>query len=154
MILERFGFEEYIKYQSTIKEYLIDVYASNFAMTPKFCDEYTDQKIIQLGEWLKSGDAILIGVVDKKLMGFVWFYKITNFDEERFHIYNIVVGSNYRGMGLSKLLIEEVKNLAVDMNVMSIELNVTASNNVAMSLYRTMGFEVERVKLKLNLEVG
>lgn len=58
------------------------------------------------------------------------------------YIANIAVLPQYRGNGLGKLLTAQLVNTAKEKNCAFITLEVRPSNNIAVEMYKKLGFEV------------
>lgn len=54
---------------------------------------------------------------------------------------NIVVKKNYRGNGISSLLLNELIKICKSNNCISLNLEVASSNTIAISLYEKFGFK-------------
>jgi len=59
------------------------------------------------------------------------------------HINNIVVGINYRRLGVATLLMEALIQEAKAREMIGLTLEVRVSNNAALSLYNNFGFNIE-----------
>lgn len=55
-------------------------------------------------------------------------------------ITNIVVKKDHRGSGFSKILMQHLINFCKEKNISKINLEVSSSNNVAIGLYKSLGF--------------
>ena len=64
------------------------------------------------------------------------------------HITNVAVGKNYRRQGIAKALIEHFINIAKDENLEFMTLEVRASNEPAIALYKSFGFSEVGVRKK------
>lgn len=53
----------------------------------------------------------------------------------------IVLYLEYTGLGIGKIMIEEVCSIAKEVGIEQIELEVATNNRNAISLYKKMGFE-------------
>ena len=72
------------------------------------------------------------------------------------HITNIAIKKDYRGLGLSKLLMKELIKYFNDNSLSFLTLEVRESNTVARSLYESFGFKIigERKKYYKNNETA
>ena len=57
------------------------------------------------------------------------------------HLINIAVHPEYRGIGISKMLLDELIKICKNFDITSMTLEVRASNNVAINLYHKYGFK-------------
>lgn len=71
-----------------------------------------------------------------RVAGYIGMYKVLNEGD----ITNIAVSPEYRGKGVGFALMNELKKLAVQRNIDNLILEVRESNNVAISLYKKVGF--------------
>lgn len=56
------------------------------------------------------------------------------------HVTNVAVHSDYRGLGIGRMLMEELMYLSMLAGAGSMTLEVRASNSVAINLYLALGF--------------
>ncbi|HBB27811.1 MAG TPA: ribosomal-protein-alanine N-acetyltransferase [Clostridiales bacterium] len=73
---------------------------------------------------------------DDKVVAYVGIWKI--YDEG--HITNVAVLPNYRGLGLSKLLLNYLFDVCNKNDIFRLTLEVRESNAVAIKLYEQLGF--------------
>lgn len=57
------------------------------------------------------------------------------------HLFNIVVRRDYQGLGLGRVLMKHVFDMARKLNAKSIFLEVRPSNFAAINLYTSLGFD-------------
>lgn len=74
---------------------------------------------------------------DKKVVAYAGFWKV--FDEA--HVTNVAVLPEYRGKGISKVLMHSLFNLASTNYINRMTLEVRESNYIAINLYTKLGFE-------------
>lgn len=92
----------------------------------------------------KSG--FFVACVDKRIVGYLI---VQNEKPQRIaHRANIVIGvhSESRGQGVGNALFTHVMAWAQQVGLHRLDLTVIASNEVAVHLYKKMGFEIEGVK--------
>ncbi len=65
---------------------------------------------------------------------------------DELHILNIVVAPRYQRLGIGKKLLENVHLIAQDLNLERIVLEVRVSNQAAISLYESSGFQKINVR--------
>lgn len=80
--------------------------------------------------------------VDDIVVGFGGFWIIG--DEA--HITNIAIKSEFRGLGYSKILMEDIINFCKNNKINSITLEVREGNIQAINLYEFFGFKVEGIR--------
>ncbi len=73
-------------------------------------------------------------------------YAVYGFDGDAFHLMNIAVASDARGEGHSHLLMEDFLAEARRLGVAEAWLEVAVTNDAALALYRSHGFEDVRVR--------
>lgn len=73
---------------------------------------------------------------DDKVVAYVGLWKI--YDEG--HITNVAVLPSYRGLGLSKLLLNNLFEICKNNGIVRLTLEVRESNLVALNLYQHIGF--------------
>ncbi len=56
------------------------------------------------------------------------------------NIHDVVVASEYRGQGLSRMMVEKAEELALQLGCCKMTLEVLEGNTVAQSAYRALGF--------------
>ena len=84
----------------------------------------------------------LVAKVDKKVVGYVGIWFVV--DEG--HITNVAVHEDYRGKKVGDQLIKELVQVCKDSNIVSMTLEVRASNTVAQNLYRKYGFRMAGIR--------
>lgn len=94
--------------------------------------------------------SILIALVDNKIVGYL-AYRIKENHTKKLDVDQLVVLEQYRGKGLGKKLMDEVKNIALNNNCDRIELNCWLFNENALAMYEHIGFERQRIIYELNL---
>ena len=84
----------------------------------------------------------LVAKVDGKVAGYVGIWFVV--DEG--HITNVAVHENYRGKKIGDKLIKELVQVCKDNKIVSMTLEVRASNIVAQNLYRKYGFKMAGIR--------
>lgn len=84
----------------------------------------------------------LVAKVDKKVVGYVGVWFVV--DEG--HITNVAVHEDYRGQKVGDKLIKELVKVCKDSKIISMTLEVRASNIVAQSLYKKYGFKMAGIR--------
>ncbi|SFC78073.1 GNAT family N-acetyltransferase [Pseudoalteromonas denitrificans] len=113
----------------------------NFKANPKATEKFLRSLII--GE-----DSVIFIAVDSdsdELMGFVNLYpSYSSLALKRLWILNdLGVSQNFRGKNVSKALISRVLSFAKETHAVRIELKTEKTNERALQLYKTMGFEID-----------
>ena len=100
-----------------------------------------------LSERIRNQESIIYGAFnsDKQLVGFTQLYPL--FSSTRMGrlwlLNDLFVKPEYRGQGISLLLIERVKVLANETNAVGILLETEKSNQIGNQLYPRAGFHLE-----------
>ena len=84
----------------------------------------------------------LVAKVDKKVVGYVGIWFVVDGG----HITNVAVHEDYRGKKVGDQLIKELVQVCKDSNIVSMTLEVRASNTVAQNLYRKYGFRMAGIR--------
>lgn len=106
------------------------------------------EKLLELPKYVNDGKAIVFGAFeDQKMIGFLWAYPRTFFNQPRMFINGIAVEEAYEGMGVAKSLVEEMKVYATNNDYTGIDLTVAPFNEKAVGFYRHIGFEDERIQM-------
>ncbi len=87
-------------------------------------------------EFLSSSSVFGVAVVNTKPVG----YAVLQVSADEGYLCNIVLHPDFRGAGLGRALLEWVLEEAVKRGVTRVLLEVRESNQVAQSLYLSMGF--------------
>ena len=114
------------------------VYEEEIKIFGKSLGEKTLYKEIMYNDMAKY----FIAIVDEKKAGYVgcWL-TIPNAD-----ILNMFVSSEYRGLGIGKLLMKEVINLCLEKNIKMLTLEVNVKNIYAKKMYQDLGFIVGSIR--------
>lgn len=73
-------------------------------------------------------------------------YAVFGFDGDAFHLMNLAIAPDARGGGLSRVLMEDFLAEARRLGVAEAWLEVAVTNDAALALYRSHGFEDVRVR--------
>lgn len=79
---------------------------------------------------------------DNEVIGYAGLWLII--DEA--HITNIAVHPDFRGQGVSKVLMDNILKICVELHIPSITLEVRENNSVARNLYNKYGFIEEGIR--------
>lgn len=110
--------------------------------------EYVEKMIA----YIEDGSAFVVGAKDdNKLAGFSWAYVLDIFDERRLHIDMICVDSKYRKMGIASHLVMMQIEEAKKRGIHTLEAMTTRKNKNSYNWFHSLGFEDERVKVKLEI---
>lgn len=85
---------------------------------------------------LNAGYHCLVVEVDLKIIG----YAILLFGADEAHLLNLCVAPDWRGNGHARLLLEDVCGTVSRQGVSELFLEVRPSNDVALHLYTSLGF--------------
>jgi ribosomal protein S18 acetylase RimI-like enzyme len=88
--------------------------------------------------------------LDNSAVGYIWFTEIqkkgTAFSKKDHYIYiqQVSVNENYQGLGIGKQLFNEVLHFAKEKSIKRIGLDYWVENVHAKSVYKKLGFELEK----------
>ncbi|MEZ8826968.1 GNAT family N-acetyltransferase [Vibrio amylolyticus] len=89
----------------------------------------------------------LVAETDGKVVGHVTLFLVSKSREKHCASIAISVHPEFQGQGVGKALMIEAINQADNwVNLVRLELEVHTSNEAAVSLYKTVGFEIEGTK--------
>ncbi len=77
-----------------------------------------------------------IAIYQNRIVGYIGGWLVT----DELHITNLAVDKKYRGLGIGQQLIDEIIKYSKNRGINRATLEVRASNNTAMNLYRKKGF--------------
>ncbi len=96
---------------------------------------------------MKNGESIIYACEDEKgqLIGFTQLYPIFSSTRmKRMWLLNdLFVDPNFRGKGISKMLINQAKDLCKKTNACGVLLETEKTNDIGNKLYPAIGFELE-----------
>lgn len=84
----------------------------------------------------------LVAKIDNKVVGYVGIWFVV--DEG--HITNVAVHEDYRGQKIGDQLIKELVQVCKNNKIISMTLEVRASNVVAQNLYKKYGFKMAGIR--------
>lgn len=100
-----------------------------------------------LGERIQNEESIIYACTNEedKLVGFTQLYPIfSSVRMKRMWLLNdLFVDPNYRGQGISKMLINQAKDLCKKTNACGVLLETETTNHIGNNLYPATGFELE-----------
>ena len=87
---------------------------------------------------------------DEQPAGFVTGFELFSTYRQQFflNIHDLMIAKNYRGLGLSRKLLETVLQYSREQSYLKVTLEVEDDNTIAKKLYASSGFEDHQVKLK------
>lgn len=110
-------------------------------------DEMLKEKLIRSFEKLLT----LVIINNENIVGYL-SYIIKERNIKKLEVDQLVIMEQYRGKGLGKRLMEEVKNIAIKNNCDRIELNCWLFNENALAMYEHIGFDRQRIIYELKLK--
>ena len=118
---------------------------------PDVYGDITDEKLKdELIQNFEKFSTIVI-LDDNIVVGYL-SYIIKSNNCNKIHIDQLVIDEKYRGKGLGKRLIDEVKNIASKNNCDRIELDCWMFNENALAMYEHIGFEKQRIIYEMKIE--
>ncbi|MFZ5817970.1 MAG: GNAT family N-acetyltransferase [Bacillota bacterium] len=132
-----------------ILSFLPELYETNF---PGFVvdTEFVVRKRNQLREAARDpGQAVLVAEDCLGVCGFIWLViEIDYSGKRRGEVNALYVAKRVRGQGVGRRLMEEGEELLRTYGCHSVMLMVTADNETACGLYRSMGYTVTRYQME------
>jgi GNAT superfamily N-acetyltransferase len=121
---------------------LMDEYACDPMGGGKGLSDYAKTNLISKLSQLNSYHVVL-AFIDRQPAGLVnCFEGFSTFAcKPLLNIHDVIVSSNYRGNGLSKLMLSAVEKIAIDLGCCKLTLEVLEGNHVAQKAYRSCGFD-------------
>ena len=92
--------------------------------------------------FLETEGNIFIAALDDNIpIGFLAAYRLPRIDSEKamILIYELEVGPDYRGRGTGRKLLENIKEIAADDNIVKMWVLTNRSNRAAVGLYQSCG---------------
>lgn len=119
-----------------------DIRAHTLAL-PTETIEFTEGFLRSMG----GDDHVLVSELEGKVVGMVGIHLLKGARQRHSAFLGIMVRTEYQGQGIGKNLMEHILDLADNwLMLVRIELDVTADNEKAISLYQSFGFEIEGTK--------
>ena len=132
-----------------ILSFMPELYESNF---PGFIadPDFIARKRAQLREAYRDpGQALLVAADREGVCGFIWLViEVEYSGKRRGEVAAIHVARRVRGQGVGRQLMEEGMDLLRTYGCDTVYLMVTSSNETAVGLYRSMGFETTRYQME------
>jgi len=98
---------------------------------------------------LETTPTIVI-LVEDVIVGYI-SYNIKERHAKKLYVHQLVISEKYRGKGFGKMLMEEVKCIALDNNCDRIELDCWMFNEDALAMYDHIGYKKQRIIYELPL---
>ena len=110
-------------------------------------DEELKNDLINSFETLKT----IVILDENKVLGYV-SYTIKTRHVSKLVVDQLVIKEELRGLGLGRILMDEVKKIALENNCERIELNCWMFNTNAQAMYEHIGFDKQRIMHELKLK--
>jgi ribosomal protein S18 acetylase RimI-like enzyme len=143
LILERMTSERFV----TWNEHLVASYAREKVDAGNWPEEgAVERSAKENAEQLPQGVAtpghdLFVAFVDGEEVGFLWLFTDPALSTPETFIYDIEVLESRRGEGLGRALLEAAEAWCADHSIGMLKLHVFGSNETAISLYESAGFE-------------
>ena len=140
MIIRRFSTDEWRTYRDLRLRALAespDAFGSTFAREVALVDD--DWRFRVASGATAPNELPLLALVDDTPAGLAWG-RIADEEPDIAHIYSVWVAPDHRGLGIARLLMEEVIAWARAFGARVVRLDVTVGNRAAVQLYRGLGF--------------
>ncbi len=114
--------------------------------------DYVRRKILEIKNHLENNNTYFLGAtIGNRLYGYVWCYESVFIDEKRMIINSIFVCEEARSTGLGKLMLKEVKRIAIKRNCATISTHYASFNAFAGKFYSENGFVPIRIEMVYKL---
>ena len=122
-----------------------------------FFENYTyDEAFEKVGDFidhLENGTAIAYGLFDgDELYGYVRAYPHRFREENRLYVNEIRIREGWRRKGYGKELLKLIEDKSKEMGLSAVYLHAEANNPGALMFYHNMGYDVERMQLRKEME--
>jgi len=105
-----------------------------------------DAAIVFIKERITNNESIIyLAFFEDIAVGFTQLYPVFSSTRmKRIWLLNdLYVDKNYRGKGISKMLLNQAKHLAIETNAAAVILETEKTNNIGNKLYPSVGFALE-----------
>ncbi len=121
-------------------------------ITQHYPEDLAEQYVSKMPGYIADGSACVVGaLLDGELAGFSWAYELAIFGERRLHIDMIGIKPRYQKRGIARHLVEIQMEEARKRGIRILEAMTTKGNAAAYTWFHSLGFEDERVKVRLDL---
>lgn len=142
MNIKKATVNDIIDNEETLKEYFFELFKD---VDAEKRIQMAKEKFINMYKFMSNGSANVFGAfIEKKIIGFIWFYKIK---KDTFHINYFYVSEKNRNNGIGQKLLEKVYEEAEKQNIKNIELLVDINNIKAKKKYEKNGFQEQKIKM-------
>ncbi len=98
---------------------------------------------------IKDEKNILLGYEsNKKIIGYAFFKFLTNEEGKGYLIDGLFVDKEYRNKGIAKSLLDEGLKIINKKDIDFIDISVMSENEIAIKLYKSLGFEILSFKMR------
>ena len=110
------------------------------------------EKLLELPGYIENKKAIVFGALEEDvLIGFLWAYPRTFFNQPRMFVNGIAVLENFEGTVIAKALMSELVKYSKNADYQAIDLTAAPFNENAIGFYRYLGFNDERIQMVMPL---
>lgn len=110
-------------------------------------DEELKHKLLKDFDRLK----IIVSESENEITGYI-AYEIKEKTYKKLYIDQLAVREDFRKQGFGKLLLDEIKKIALEKDCRRIEFNCWMFNENALAMYDHLGFQRQRVMYEMKLE--
>lgn len=134
--------------KATIKDskFVVELFDQYRVFYEKKSDKVKAEEFITERLKLNDSEIFVAETDDKSLVGFVQLYPIFSSTRmKRLWLLNdLFVNNEFRGKGLSKMLIEKSKELCIQTNACGLILETAKTNIIGNELYPKVGFSLDK----------
>ena len=145
-MIKRLSSDEIALEKSQLKNLL--KYCYEFGADLVMPESFYETKIEGLIQYSKEGKAFYFVVQEgDNIDGFIWACEINKNFRRVMHILYFAVLEKSQKKGFGKMLLNEVEKVALDLGIDTLELNVKASNSIALDFYKRQNFVDEHITM-------
>jgi len=97
----------------------------------------------------------LLRIVDRsngEKVGYLWINDLRSKRRNKVFIYDLIIFEKFRGKGYGKASLNALEQFVRELGVMSISLHVFAHNEVALALYKSLGYTITNINMTKTIE--
>jgi RimJ/RimL family protein N-acetyltransferase len=97
----------------------------------------------------------LLRIVDRsngEKVGYLWINDLRSKRRSKVFIYDLIIFEEFRGKGYGKASLNALEQFVRELGVMSISLHVFAHNEVALALYKSLGYTITNINMTKTFE--
>jgi ribosomal protein S18 acetylase RimI-like enzyme len=101
-----------------------------------------------------SGHLVFNVVDDEETIGLLWIGPHPNGHPASMWVWSVEIAKAYRGLGAGRRAMELAEGVAIGLGAAELGLNVFGHNEVAVGLYRSLGYQPTSIQMRKVLSPG